>query len=288
MPSEREQVKREKTVSILDKVFWSVQPPPGLLSGEYYRGEMRFGRNFEANPGHLGVLEVVRKDGRIIFVEFNEVCSPMYYMRMQQNMSKRLSDYGFLQASKERTAHTGVVLVNGLAHLERQMMEENRLTGDFDLLTGASNSINKAMLPLAKQVAEMMEKPSGQVYYGLAKQVEPGLTGYLQVVAEGGKLIRCHYDEIFADRPEEIADEALRPYYRQSKCHAPAYISTLGMGFNIFSDFIEKSVLAGQCLTDLSGVPVMDPPKPSPERDYYLALAKEVEAAMKADGVLPA
>lgn len=288
MANEREKVKREKTVSILDKVFWSVQPPPGLLVGEYYRAEMRFGRNFEENPGHLGIMEVVRREGRIVFVEFNEVCSPAYYMRMQQNMSKRLSDYGFFQASKERTAQTGVVLVNGLAHLEKQMIEENRLTGDFDLLTGASNSINKAMLPLAKKVAEMMENPSGQAYYGLSEPLEPGVTGYLQVVVQDGRIIRCHYDEIFADRPEEIGDEFLKPYYRQSKYHAPQYISTLGMGFNIFSDFIEKGVLQAQNLTDLSHMPRMEPPKPEPERENYLQLAEKLQAAMKANGVIPA
>ncbi|MFR3921476.1 MAG: hypothetical protein ACLTYN_05315 [Dysosmobacter welbionis] len=79
-------------------------------------------------------------------VEFNEINNPTYYIRRYQGVSKRLSDYGFLQATKERTAKSGVVLVNGLTHLEEQMVAENRLTGEFDLLTGASNSIKRSML----------------------------------------------------------------------------------------------------------------------------------------------
>ena len=37
-------------------------------------------------------------------VEFNEINNPTYYIRRYQGVSKRLSDYGFLQATKERTA----------------------------------------------------------------------------------------------------------------------------------------------------------------------------------------
>ena len=70
--------QREKTVSILDRLSWSVQPPKGLIKGCYYREEARFSSCFNGDLGHLGVLEVVADDGRIVMVEFNEQCSPTF------------------------------------------------------------------------------------------------------------------------------------------------------------------------------------------------------------------
>ena len=202
-----EEKKREKSVDVLDRLFWTVQPPMGLVKGDYYRAENWFAPHFPGDKGYHGILEVVRRDGTLQMVEFNEINNPTYYIRRYQGVSKRLSDYGFLQATKERTAKSGVVLVNGLTHLEEQMVAENRLTGEFDLLTGASNSIKRSMLPLAEEIAGRLDKPSGQVYYGLSQAVEPGVTGRLQIVLEAGKIISCAYDEIFADRQEEIDEE---------------------------------------------------------------------------------
>ena len=277
--------KREKTVNILDQLFWTVQPPMGLVKGDYYRAENWFAPHFPGDKGYHGILEVVREDGRIRMVEFNEINNPTYYIKRYQGVSKRLSDYGFLQATKERTAKSGVVLVNGLTHLEAQMVAENRLTGEFDLLTGASNSIKRSMLPLAQEIAERLETPSGQRYYGYAEQVEPGVTGRLQVVLEGEKIVSLAYDEIFADRQEDIQDPELKPYYRQSKYHAPDYISTIGAGFNSIVDLLAQQVLRTQSLTDLSGLPFTEEPKRAREWDNYLALARRVEDALRADGL---
>lgn len=276
---------REKTVDVLDRLFWTVQPPMGLVKGDYYRAENWFAPHFEGDEGYHGILEVVQQDGRLQMVEFNEINNPTYYIRRYQGVSKRLSDYGFLQATKERTAKSGVVLVNGLTHLEAQMVSENRLTGEFDLLTGASNSIKRSMLPLAGEIAARLDKPSGQVYYGYAQAVEPGVTGRLQVVLEGGKIVSCAYDEIFADRQEEIGDPELKPYYRQSKYHCPDYISTIGAGFNSVFDLLSRQVLRTQSLTDLTGLPFTEEPKRAKEWDNYLALAEQVEAALAADGL---
>ena len=181
--------KREKSVDVLDRLFWTVQPPMGLVKGDYYRAENWFAPHFPGDKGYHGILEVVRRDGTLQMVEFNEINNPTYYIRRYQGVSKRLSDYGFLQATKERTAKSGVVLVNGLTHLEEQMVAENRLTGEFDLLTGASNSIKRSMLPLAEEIAGRLDKPSGQVYYGLSQAVEPGVTGRLQIVLEAGRSL---------------------------------------------------------------------------------------------------
>lgn len=277
--------KREKSVDILDKLFWSVQPPEGLVKGDYYRAENWFAPHFEGDKGYHGILEAVRRDGKLVMVEFNEINNPTYYIKCYQGVSKRLSSYGFLQATKERTAKSGVVLVNGITHLERQMVRENRLDGAFDLLTGASNSIKRSMLPLAQELAGQLAAPSARRYYGLSQATEPGVTGRLQVVLEGGRILSLRYDEIFADRPEEIADAELRPYYRQSKYHCLDYVSTIGAGFNSIIDLLAQQVVARQCLTDLTGLPFTQAPKRAREWDNYLALARRLEEELRADGV---
>lgn len=277
--------QREKTVSILDRLSWSVQPPKGLVKGNYYREEARFSSCFNGDLGHLGVLEAVTNGEQIVMVEFNEQCSPTYYIRRFQNADKRLSDYGFFQASKERTAATGVVLVNGITSVESQMVAQNRLTGEFDLVAGASNSIRRSMLPLAEKIAKRLDQPSGQLYYGLSKELEPGVTGRLQLVIENSRIIRFFYDEIFADNPEEIENPELKPYYRQSKYHCPEYISTSGAGFNSLSDLLAQSVLTHQSLLGLKDLPYTEGENRAPEWDRYLLLANELQTEMLQDGV---
>lgn len=279
---------REKTVSILDKLFWSVQPPKGLIKGDYYHEEMRFGASYEGALGHLGAIDVVVKDNALAMVEFHEICSPAYYIKLYQNVDKRLSSYNFFQATKERTAKTGVVLANGFSSLEKQMLEENRLTGDFHLVTGASNSINRCMLPLAEKVASRLDSPSGQVYYGLSKELEPGVTGRLQVILEGNRIQRINYDEIFADTPEEIANPELQPYYRQSKYHCLEYCSSKGPGFNVLADELSIHIVQNQNLLDLTGLPFTAQDNFAQEWTNYLLLAEEIVRELKADHGLEA
>lgn len=176
-----EEKKREKSVDVLDRLFWTVQPPMGLVKGDYYRAENWFAPHFPGDKGYHGILEVVRRDGTLQMVEFNEINNPTYYIRRYQGVSKRLSDYGFLQATKERTAKSGVVLVNGLTHLEEQMVAENRLTGEFDLLTGASNSIKRSMLPLAEEIAGRLDKPSARCITACPRRWSPASPGACDV-----------------------------------------------------------------------------------------------------------
>ena len=245
---------REKTVSILNSLGWSVQPKLGLVKGDYYREEDWFTPHPGGPKDFYGVLEAVSNGGKLQMVEFNEFNAPTYYIRKYQNASKRYSDYGFLQASRERTASTRVVLVNGMTYVEEQMMRENRLDGEFDLLTGASNSIRESMLVLAERISGRLEKPSGQYYYGYAQEVEPGITGRLQVVMEQGRIVSCFYDEIFADQPEDIGDAELKSYYRQSKYYSLDYVSDYPCGFNALFDMWREHVLEGQNLLDLAGL----------------------------------
>lgn len=274
---------REKTVSILDQLFWSVQPPAGFIRGEYYRAENWFAPHFSGDCGYHGILEVVRENGKLQMVEFNEINNPTYYIKRYQGVSKRLSDYGFMQATKERTAKSGVVLVNGITHLEKQMVEQNRLAGDFDLLTGASNSIKRSMLLLAEEIDKKLKTPSEKRYYGLSESVGIGVTGRLQVVKEKGKIISCFYDEIFADEQDEIEDLELKPYYRQSKYYCFDYVSTIGAGFNTIVDLLAEKVLKDQCLTSLDGLPFTEQPKRAQEWDNYLKLAEKLQAEIEKD-----
>ncbi len=270
------QRKREKSADILDKLFWTVQPPIGIISGDYFREENWFAPHFEGDKGYHGILEVVKNHENIVYVKFNEINNPTYYIKKYQNISKRFSDYCFFQATKERTAKSGVVLINGLTHLEDQMIKENRLTGNFDLVSGASNSIKRSMLPLAEKISARLAKIPDGKYYSIGEPLGGGVTGYLQVVLNNGVITSCFYDEIFADRKEEIDDPELQPYYRQSKYHCLDYISTIGAGFNTIIDLLAERVLKAQNLFDLEGLPFTEDPNRAAEWDNYLRLAAKL------------
>lgn len=278
--------KREKNVSILNRLNWTVQPPKGFIKGEYYKAENWFAPHFEGDTGYHGILEVVIDKEKIRMVEYNEINSESYYIKKYQGVSKRLSDYGFMQATKERTEKSGVVLVNGLNHLEKQMLNENTLVGDFDLLTGASNSIKRSMLKLAEHINIEMGRHSGKYYYGLSEQVDIGITGRLQLVIENKEIILCFYDEIFADNPEEIENNELKQYYRQSKYHCLDYVSTMGVGFNTFSDILGETVLNNQDLFCIEKLPLTDESKSAGEIKHYLQIAKKIDIVLKEDGII--
>ena len=266
-------------------LIWTSQPPLGFLRGDYYREETFFAPVFEGAKGYHGILQVVADRGKLVLVEFDEQNSPEYYMRMHQNLSKRYSDYAFFQAGKERTRKTGAVWNNGVCAVEGQMCRENRLTGGFDLLTGASNSVKRSFLPLAEAVDQRMKRrETDGVYYGLAWRREAGVTPRLQVVVKDGKICSCRYDEIFADRAEEIREESQKKYYRQSKYHAPSYESSCAIGFNVWADLLEQLVIQNQSLRKLEQLPFCSGERMCREYESYRELAEELERRMRADG----
>ena len=74
------------------KPVWSVQPPKGMLKGDYYRIEERFPPyypgvegEFPADPGHLGIVEAVKADGKLIFVELNEITADRKSTRLNSS-----------------------------------------------------------------------------------------------------------------------------------------------------------------------------------------------------------
>lgn len=276
---EQEEADLEKT-----ELDWSVQPTLGLIKGDYYKVEERF------RQGHLGVLEVVKNGEELVHVEFNEMTRPNYYNRFYQNVPKRMSEYNFDMGSKK-----GAAWIQSVVEVEKQMLEEQRITGEFDIVSGASNSINQSMLPLAEEILPALEHPSEEKYYGIAEELGGGLTAYLQVVLRDKEIISVRYDEIFADSPQEIEDPGLKEYYRQSKYQSVQYDEPSRIGFNVQMDALNDKVIKTQDLLDLSELPAIDESGNYASSgftirndawDNYLHLAEKLVEEMKADGNL--
>jgi hypothetical protein len=118
----------------LKKMFWSNQPPLGLMKGNYFTNMGYF------DVGNKGIVEIITDDTqKIIHVEFNEYVQKNYYASKYAGANKRLSDYAFFQAQNPRTDTTLVTVVNGITFVERQMREENRVTGNFETVKGSSH-----------------------------------------------------------------------------------------------------------------------------------------------------
>lgn len=272
---------QESGVKLTD-LEWSIQPRLGLIKGDYYKIEERF------RQGHLGILEIVKNDGKLVNIEFNEMTRPNYYHRYYQNVPKRMSEYNFTMGEKK-----GAAWIQSVLKVEQQMLEEQRILGDFDVVTGASNSITQSMLPLAEKLSVAMEEPSSEKFYGIAEKFEGGLTGYLKVVVKDKQIISVKYDEIFADSPEEITDESLKKYYRQSKYESVEYEEPSRIGFNVQMDALNEQVVKTQNLLDLSEMPAIGDTGNYAASGYttrntawdnYLGLAEKVLSEMIADG----
>ncbi|MEA4959456.1 MAG: hypothetical protein VB029_07075 [Anaerolineaceae bacterium] len=250
--------------------FWTVQPPKGLLKGDYYHIEERFPPyykgvegQFPSDPGHLGIFEVVKANGTMIFIELNEITAPSYYNHLYCGISKRRSDYSMWQYTKDRMKQAGVVLTLGFEHVEKQMLEQQRIRGDFDLLASASGSVKK-ILKLAEKVETQISQPSEETLYSYSEEYGYGLTGWLKVVVQDKKIVSCRFDEIFADNPEDIMHPELKKYYRQSKYDCPTYEDPFPptwdrhaflVGFRTQMDNLNLKVVATQDMLDLSGLP---------------------------------
>ncbi len=254
-------------------IRWTVQPPyKGFLKGDYFSARLRYSPRWD-DPGHLGMLEVVTDgDGKPVFAEFNESTMGNYYVRHFQNLSKRRTEFQFFQDfhDKIRSVAYGKVLQNGFEHVENQIVGGKPLDGEFELLAGASFSM-KNMVGLTKDVAKQMKDPNRkqQRYYGYVEDFGYGLTGWLQVVVVGGKIVKCFYDEIFADDSKDIQYDDLKQFYRQSKYHSSTYEDPFPSGWDrhawlvCFSDQmrqLEDKVLKTQNLLDISGLPCVDGP----------------------------
>ncbi|WP_330111891.1 FMN-binding protein [Cetobacterium somerae] len=263
---------------------WTVQPKEGVVKGDYYKIEERF------RQGHLGTLEVVKNNGKLVHVEFNELTRPNYYNRFYQNVSKRLSPYNFSMAEK-----SGVAWIEGVLVAENQMIKEQRLTGTFDMVAGASNSIQQSMVPLAEKLNSQMDKKSNSKYYSVSENFGNGLTGVLKVIVEKGKIVECRYDEIFADSKDEIKDKNLKEFYRQSKYWSIMYDEPSRIGFNVQMDALNDKVVKTQNLLDLTDLPATEKSgnykqsgftRRNTAWDNYLKLAEKMKNELEKDKVL--
>lgn len=226
------------------KMFWSNQPPLGLLKGDYYKNEGKF------TGGNYGIVEIVtaENEGRILDVEFTEFASDPYYDTRYSGVNKRLSDYAFFQASNTRTDSTLVTVVNGITYLEKQMRDENRVTGDFYTVKGSSTSARDGFMPLAAALDNVIRKPTTTKYQGYAEELENGLIGRLEVITTDGRIEEVYYDEYFGDMEEKINDPLLKPYYRQSKYYSLSYQEQMGNEFIDFSDQLVSEIKQTQSL----------------------------------------
>ncbi|MGL4508494.1 FMN-binding protein [Cetobacterium sp.] len=263
---------------------WTVQPKEGVVKGDYYKIEERF------RQGHLGTLEVVKNNGKLVHIEFNELTRPNYYNRFYQNVSKRLSPYNFSMAEK-----SGVAWIEGVLVAENQMIKEQRLTGTFDMVAGASNSIQQSMVPLAEKLNTQMDKKSDSKYYSVSENFGNGLTGVLKVIIEKGKIVECRYDEIFADSKDEIKDKKLKEFYRQSKYWSIMYDEPSRIGFNVQMDALNDKVVKTQNLLDLTDLPATEKSgnykqsgftRRNTAWDNYLKLAEKMKNELEKDKVL--
>lgn len=263
---------------------WDAQPTLGIIKGDYYKVEEHF------RQGHLGILEVVKNDDKIVEVEFNENTRPNYYKRQYQDVPKRHSEYNF-----DMGAAKGAAWIQSVVQVEKQMIDEQRLTGEFDAVSGASNSIEQAMVPLAGKIDEIASTPSSEKYYAIAEELGGGLTGKLKVIVKDGKITECRYDEIFANSPDDIEDPNLKKHYRQSKYESLSYHEPSRIGFNVQMDELNNKVVETQNLLDLTGLPAIEDTgdyksagytKRNTAWDNYLKLAEKLLNEMKNDNIL--
>lgn len=228
----------------LKKIFWSNQPPLGLLVGNYYTNTGTF------DVGNKGIVEIVTDDqGKILNVEFNEYAADDYYDNHYAGVNKRLSDYAFFQARNPRTDTTLATVVNGITFVEKQMREQNRVTGNFETVNGSSTTAREGLMVIAAELDTAIKTPSESTYYGYAEELENGLIGRLQLVTKAGKIESVKYDEYFADQPEKMSDENLKKYYRQSKYHSIEYNEATKNDFIQFADTLTKDIIEQQKLT---------------------------------------
>lgn len=266
------------------KLEWDAQPTLGLIKGDYYRAEERF------RQGHLGVLEVVKDENGLSLVQFNELTRPNYYNRKYQDVPKKYSEYNFTMGEAK-----GAAWIQSVEKVEKQMVKENRLTGEFDVVSGASNSIHQAMVPMAEKLNENLDKPTGEKMYYLAENLGGGLTGQLKVTVKDGKITSCRYDEIFANSPDEITEAKLKKFYRQSKYESIEYDEPSRIGFNVQMDALNEKVIKTQDMLDLTDLPAIEATGDYGKTGYterntawdnYLKLADKLLAEMNKDKVL--
>ena len=254
-------------------MYWSVQPPKGIIVGDYYSGKKVFDGGYEA------YAEVVVNNNEIVHIELNEKPPITYYASEWAGETKRRSGYGFFQAKNARTNYTLVTLINGMSYLEWQVLKNQKLDFDYKTLFGSSNSAKNGFVPLLKEMAkEVKEKASDKRYVGITQPYDCGISTRLEVIYEKGKIVDLKYDEIFADDKENIKNPVLREFYRQSKLESIEYNRITNKSFRTFVNTLRREVLRSQSLTEFpSDALKLDMPHVKEAYKNYLFLAEKIK-----------
>lgn len=130
-----------------------------------------------------------------------------------------------------------------MTFLEWQILKHQSLNIDFDTVYGSSNSARDGFISAVAVLKDMVQKPSGQYYLGHSEILPGGLIGRIQLVYKGNKIVRADYDEIFPDKKENIADENLKNYYRQSKYGSVPYNRAMNGEFQKFAQALSQANL---------------------------------------------
>ena len=254
-------------------MYWSVQPPKGIIVGDYYSGKKVFDGGYEA------YAEVVVNNNEIVHIELNERPPITYYASEWAGETKRRSGYGFFQAKNARTNYTLVTLINGMSYLEWQVLKNQKLDLDYKTLFGSSNSAKNGFVPLLKEMAkEVKEKASDKRYVGITQPYDCGISTRLEVIYEKGKIVDLKYDEIFADDKENIKNPVLQEFYRQSKLESIEYNRITNKSFRTFVNTLRREVLRSQSLTEFpSDALKLDMPHVKEAYKNYLFLAEKIK-----------
>lgn len=224
------------------RMQWTIQPPLGIVEGEFYRATKDFA------GGYIATTDLVIDKGNVVHVEMNERGPKDYYEKRWADQTKRRSGYGFFQASSPRTHETLMVTPNAFNYLEWQILKYNSLNFTPQGVRGISNSAREAFIPEIQELAKQVEQKSNKYYTAVALPLEQGLTGRLELIHEGDKIVEVRYDEIFADRAEDIANEADKKWYRQSKLESVDYNIENQDKFRKFNDALGKAIMAANSL----------------------------------------
>ena len=257
----------------INAMYWSVQPPKGIIVGDYYSGKKVFDGGYEA------YAEVVVNNNEIVHIELNERPPITYYASEWAGETKRRSGYGFFQAKNARTNYTLVTLINGMSYLEWQVLKNQKLDLDYKTLFGSSNSAKNGFVPLLKEMAkELKEKASDKRYVGITQPYDCGISTRLEVIYEKGKIVDLKYDEIFADDKENIKNPVLREFYRQSKLESIEYNRITNKSFRTFVNTLRREVLRSQSLTEFpTDALKLDMPHVKEAYKNYLFLAEKIK-----------
>lgn len=265
--------KTKKGQEKIDAMYWSVQPPKGIIVGDYYSGQKVFDGGYEA------YAEVVVNNNEIVHIELNERPPVIYYAAEWAGETKRRSGYGFFQAKSPRTDYTMVTLINGMSYLEWQVLKNQKLDFDYKTLFGSSNSARNGFVPLLKEMAkEVKEKATDKRYVGITQPYDCGISTRLEVIYEKGKIVDLKYDEIFADDKENIKNPVLREFYRQSKLESIEYNRITNKSFRTFVNTLRREVLRSQSLTEFpTDALKLDMPHIKEACEDYLFLAEKIK-----------